>query len=98
MLTRVYPGREEAAAALAAARGHGLGSAGLTEATRRLGGRLAVQAGGWAAIRVVNRFFPGAGLVAAVLGSRGAAAAMAARATFYYRGQSQVSQRSGSSV
>ncbi|MET8147649.1 hypothetical protein ACIBSW_06960 [Actinoplanes sp. NPDC049668] len=98
VLARVYPGRQEAAAALAVAQGHGPESAGLTEANRRLGGRLAVKAGGWAAIRVVNRYFPGAAVLAAVLGSRGAAAMMAARATFYYRGQSQVSQRSGSSV
>ncbi|MEU4214009.1 hypothetical protein [Actinoplanes sp. NPDC026623] len=98
VLTRVHPGREDAVAALAAARGHGYGGTGLTEATWRLGRRIAVHAGGWAAIRLVNHYFPGTSLLAATLNSRGAARAMAARATVYYRDQSQVSQRSGTRV
>jgi hypothetical protein len=98
VLTRVHPLREDAEAALAAADQHSYENTGLTDATWRLGRMLAVQAGGWAAVRAVNHFFPGTSLLAATLTSRGAARAMAARATFFYRGQSQRSQSAGSSV
>ena len=85
VLTRVHPAREDAEAALAAAEQHTYEQTGLTDATWRLGRMLAAQAGGWAAVRVVNRFFPGTSLLVATLTSRGAARAMAARATVHYR-------------
>jgi hypothetical protein len=98
VLTRVHPLREDAEAALAAAEQHSYEHTGLTDATWRLGRKVAVQAGGWVVVRAVNHFFPGTSLLAATLTSRGAARAMAARATFFYRGQSQSSQLAGSSV
>lgn len=98
ILSRVHPGREDAEAALAAAQEHSYGTTGITDATWRLGRMIAAQAGGWAAIRAVNRFFPGTSLLAATLASRGAARRMAARATLFYRDQSQLSQSLGSSV
>lgn len=87
VLTRVHPGREDAEAALAAAEQHAYEQTGLTDATWRLGRMLAAQAGGWAAVRVVNHFFPGTSLLVATLTSRGAARSMAARATVHYRDQ-----------
>ncbi|MFI7547858.1 hypothetical protein [Actinoplanes sp. NPDC049599] len=99
VLTRVHPLREDAEAALAAAATQqSYEHTGLTDATWRLGRMIAAQAGGWVAVRAVNHFFPGTSLLAATLTSRGAARAMAARATFFYRGQSQLSQSLGSSV
>jgi hypothetical protein len=44
----------------------------------------AAQTGGWAAIRFVNRYFPGTRLLAATLTSRMAAETVAARANTYY--------------
>ena len=85
VLTRVHPGREDAVAALAEAEKHSYDSAGLTDASWRLGRMVAAQAGGWAAVRAVNHFFPGTSLLVATLTSRGAARAMAARATLHYR-------------
>jgi len=85
VLTRVHAEREDAEAALAAAQEHSYENAGLTEATWRLGRMIAAQAGGWAALRAVNRYFPGTTLLAATLTSRGAARSLAARATLFYR-------------
>jgi hypothetical protein len=56
---------------------------------------LATQAGGWTAIRTLNRYFPGSSLLAAVLTSRSSANALAARAQRFY---SQESQAFGKSV
>jgi hypothetical protein len=98
VLTRVHPGREDAEAALAAAEQHSYENTGLTDATWRLGRMIVAQAGGWAVVRLVNRFFPGTSLLAASLTSRGAALTVASRATELYRGQSQLSQESGSRV
>ncbi len=85
VLTRVHPVRDEAVAALAEAEQHCYENTGLTDSTRRLGRMVAVQAGGWAAVRVVNRFLPGTSLLVATLTSRGATRTMAARATAHYR-------------
>jgi hypothetical protein len=98
VLGRVHTDHAQAGAAVTAALELGFEHAGITGATRRLGGMLAVQAGAWAAIRLVNHRLPGVGVLAATLASRGAARAMAARATWYYRGRSQPSQSAGSSV
>jgi hypothetical protein len=98
VLTRVHPSREDAEAALAEAEQHSYENTGLTDATWRLGRMIATQIGGWAAVRGVNHFFPGTSLLAATLTSRGAARAMAARATYFYRGQSQSSQDDGTRV
>ncbi|AGZ46689.1 hypothetical protein AFR_42175 [Actinoplanes friuliensis DSM 7358] len=93
LLTRVHPAREDAEAAIATAQEHSYDNTGLTDATWRLGRMLAAQAGGWAAIRLINRFFPGTSLLTATLTSRGAARAMAARATIFYRDQSRAGIR-----
>jgi hypothetical protein len=89
ILTRVHPVREDAVAALATAEQHSYDNSGLTDATWRLGRMIAAQAGGWAAVRAVNHFFPGTSLLVATLTSRGAARAMAARATVHYRALSR---------
>ncbi|MFI7596584.1 hypothetical protein [Actinoplanes sp. NPDC049681] len=86
VLTRVHPGREDAEAALVSAREHGYEGAGLSDAVWRLGRMVTAHAGGWAVLRVVNRFFPASSLLAAVLTSRAAAQTMGARATSFYRG------------
>lgn len=86
LLTRVHPSREDAEAALAASREHSYEGAGVTDAAWRLGRMVAVQAGGWMALRAANRFFPGTSLLAAVLTSRAAAQTVAARANLFYRG------------
>ncbi|MEV8509225.1 hypothetical protein AB0368_30925 [Actinoplanes sp. NPDC051475] len=85
VLTRVHPEREDAEAALVSAQEHSYEGAGLTDAAWRLGRMVAVHAGGWAVLRVANRYFPGASLLAAVLTSRAAAQTMGARATLFYR-------------
>ena len=67
----------------------------MTDAAWRLGRMVAAQTGGWAAIRLVNRFFPGTSILVATLTSRSAAENVAARANTYY---SQESQALGSKV
>ncbi|GAA3345423.1 hypothetical protein GCM10020358_52440 [Amorphoplanes nipponensis] len=89
VLTRVHPDRADAEAALAAAEQHSYEHTALTDVAWRLGRMVAVQAGGWAAVRAVSRFLPGTSLLAATLASRGAARAMAARATVHYRALSR---------
>ena len=89
VLTRVHPVREDAVAALATAEQHSYDNSGLTDATWRLGRMIAAQAGGWAAVRAINHFLPGTSLLVATLTSRGAARAMAARATVHYRALSR---------
>ncbi|HEX8343322.1 MAG TPA: hypothetical protein VF657_01080, partial [Actinoplanes sp.] len=54
--------------------------------TWRLGRTLAVQAGGWAALRAVGRRFPGTALVVAAITSRAGMETLGVRATTYYRG------------
>lgn len=85
VLTRVHPEREDAEAALVSAQEHSYEGAGLTDAAWRLGRMVAAHAGGWAVLRVANRYFPGASLLAAVLTSRAATQTMGARATLFYR-------------
>ncbi|MEV4704551.1 hypothetical protein [Actinoplanes sp. NPDC049316] len=85
LLTRVHPTREDAEAALVAAREHSYDDSGITDALWRLGRMVAVHAGVWTVLRGVNRLFPGASLLAAVLTSRAAAHTVAARANLFYR-------------
>ncbi|PRY19155.1 hypothetical protein [Pseudosporangium ferrugineum] len=85
VLTRVHPERDDAEAALRSARDHSYEGGGLPDAAWRMGRMVAAQAGGWAVLRTVNRFFPGTSMLAAVLTSRAAAHTMGARATLYYR-------------
>ena len=59
------------------------------DAAWRLGRMVVAQAGGWAAVRAVNRFFPGTSLLVAALTSRGAVRALAARAIQHYSRQSR---------
>jgi hypothetical protein len=96
VLTRVHPTREDAAAALAAAQQPAYSDdAKLTDAVWRFGRMAATQAGWWLALRTVNRFYPGTGLLVATLTSQSAAQAVGHRATAYY---SQESQSFGSTV
>ncbi|WP_305787348.1 hypothetical protein [Symbioplanes lichenis] len=96
VLSRVHPSAEDAVAALSSAREYTYEATGLTDAAWRLGRMVAAQAGGWAALRLVNRVFPGTSLLAACLTSRAAVRTSAARATLYFRSQS--SQSDGTSV
>jgi hypothetical protein len=84
VLAKVHPSREDAEAALAAAREPGAGS---VDARLRVGRPLATQVGGWLAIRAVNRFFPGTSVVLATLFSRGAAEMLGVRAIGLYEGK-----------
>jgi hypothetical protein len=97
VLTKVHPSRSDAEAALATAKqpAYEDEDGGLVDAVWRLGRMLATQAGGWTAIRTLNRYFPGSSLLAAVLTSRSSANALAARAQRFY---SQESQAFGKSV
>jgi hypothetical protein len=85
LLTRVHPNREAAEAALAQARQPADQDSVMPDtASWRLGRIVAAQTGGWAAVRLVNRYFPGTSLLAATLTSRSAAETVAARANTYY--------------
>ena len=100
VITRVHPTHQDAEAALESAKRPAYEDGGLTGAAWRLGRMLAAQTGGWTALRLANRFFPGTSLLAAVLTSTASAQSVAARADAYYRKmtQTQVSQDAGSSV
>jgi hypothetical protein len=97
VLVKVHPSREDAAAALDAAKQprYSDEDGGITDAAWRLGRMVAAQAGRWTAIRTLNRFFPGTSQLAAALTSRSAAQALAARAERFY---SQESQAFGNTV
>jgi hypothetical protein len=96
MLTKVHPSRDEAEGAINTAKqpAYEDEEGGVTEAAWRLGRMVAAQAGGWTVIRTINRFFPGTSLLAAVLTSRSAAQALAARAERLYSKESRHSQES----
>ncbi|MEH0984964.1 hypothetical protein [Micromonospora sp. CPCC 205556] len=89
VLTQVHPDEESARSALAAARAaDGPGErpwARAAEAAWRLAAPLAVQAGGWAALRLASRLLPGAAALAAAAGDAAAAERLAARAVAAYR-------------
>src|SRR6185369_15646494 len=60
VITRVHPTKSDAEAALgAAARPAYEEGGGLSDAVWRLGRTLAVHTGGWAVLRLANRYFPG---------------------------------------
>jgi hypothetical protein len=92
VLTRVHANRDEAEAGLRAARQSTRQD---TSAVRRVGRMVATNAAGWAAVRLVRRYFPGSSVVAAALVSRSSARNMAERANTYY---SQASHALGSKV
>jgi hypothetical protein len=85
VLTRVHPSREDAEAAIRTAKQPAYEDGGLSDAVWRLGRMGAAQSGGWTAVRVLNRFFPGTSLLAAIMTSRSSALNMASRATAFYR-------------
>ena len=84
MLTRVHPDRAAAEAAIASAKQPAYEEGGVTRAAGRLGRMIAAQTGGWTAVRLANRFFPGASLLAAALTMRAATETVAHRANAYY--------------
>jgi hypothetical protein len=100
LLTRVHATREDAEAALTAAK-QPAGASTTAEAPGngdpagdrrtdgngrlRFGRPLATQVGGWLAVRAVNRIFPGTGVLVAALGSRGAAETLGVRAITFYQ-------------
>jgi hypothetical protein len=84
VLTRVHPSRADAEAAIAAAQAPDTrGDA--TAPAWRLGRTLVVQAGGWAALRAVSRFFPGTTMVVAAVTSRAATETLGVRARTYFQ-------------
>ncbi|GIE11975.1 hypothetical protein [Paractinoplanes ferrugineus] len=85
VITRVHPSRADARAALAAARRPTYDQGGLSDAAWRFGRMLVSQTGGWTALRLANRVFPGASLLAAILAGTASAQTVAARAESYYR-------------
>jgi hypothetical protein len=85
VIARVHPTLADAEAAIAAARRPSYDEAGLSDAVWRLGRMIATQSGGWALVRLVNRLFPGIGVLAAVLAGTASAQSAAARANSYYR-------------
>ena len=95
VLTGVHASRAEAEAALAAAREPSGEEGGLNEAVRRLGRMVAPPSAGWVVARLVNRYFPGTSLLAAMLAGTASAATVAARANAYF---SQLSSESGRTV
>jgi hypothetical protein len=96
VLTRVHPSRSDAESALHAAKQPAYeDSTKLSDAAWRLGRMAAAQSGGWAAVRLVNRYFPGTSLLVAALTSSSAAETVANRANAYF---SQANQESGSRV
>jgi hypothetical protein len=85
VLTQVHPTEEDAEAALASARQPAYEEeAKLTDAVWRLGRMAAAQAGVWAVLRGVNRFYPGTAVLAAIMTSRSGARNMGTRATRFY--------------
>jgi hypothetical protein len=84
VLTRVHPSAADAEAAMAAAKQPAYEEGGITGAAWRLGRMAAAQTGGWAAVRLLNRLFPGTSLLAATLVSRSSAETVANRARAYY--------------
>jgi hypothetical protein len=96
VLTRVHPSRADAEAAIAAAKQPAYeDDSKLSDAAWRFGRMATTQAGGWLALRLVNRLFPGTSLLVAALASRSAAESVGSRATRFY---SQESQSLGSRV
>jgi len=91
VLTRVQPSRENAEAALAAAKQQQRA----TDTAKRIARMVATNAAGWVAVKLVSRYFPGTSLLAASLVSRSSARNMAERAITHY---SQASHALGSSV
>jgi hypothetical protein len=85
VVTRVHPSKADAEAALAAARRPAYDAGGLSDAVWRFGRMMAAQAGGWTALRLANRLFPGTSLLAAILTSSASAQSVAARAESYYK-------------
>ncbi|MEH0842924.1 hypothetical protein V6U81_11115 [Micromonospora sp. CPCC 205711] len=89
VLTQVHPDGESARTALDAARAaDGPGDRPwprAVEAAWRLAAPLAVQAGGWAALRLASRLLPGAAVLATAAGDAAAAERLAARAVAVYR-------------
>ncbi|GAB3184432.1 hypothetical protein FHX75_121315 [Micromonospora palomenae] len=89
VLTQVHPDAASARTALAAARAaDGPGDRPwprAAEAAWRLAAPLAVQAGGWAMLRLASRLLPGAAVLAAAAGDAAAAERLAARAVAAYR-------------
>jgi hypothetical protein len=85
VITRVHPTKSDAEAAFASARVPAYEDGGLSGAVWRLGRTIAAQTGGWALLRLANRYFPGTSLLAAVLTSTASAQSVAARAEAYYR-------------
>lgn len=99
VLSRVHPTRTDAEAAVAAAKRPAYDTDGrFPDAVVRLGRLIATQTGGWGALRLANRFFPGTSLLAAVLSSHASAQSIGVRANSFYRAKIRSSNPDGSSV
>ncbi|MCY1141421.1 hypothetical protein OWR29_25770 [Actinoplanes sp. Pm04-4] len=97
VITGVHETAEEAEAAVSAAaqETHATPNG---DAVWRLSRLVVPQAAAWTALRSINRAYPGTSLLAALLTSTTAAQATTARATSYYRRQTQLSHDSGRAV
>ena len=85
ILTRVHPDRATAEEAIARAKQPAYEEGGgVTGAAWRLGRMIVAKTGGWTLVRLANRFFPGASLMAATLSMHAATETVAHRANAYY--------------
>ncbi|HEY0533288.1 MAG TPA: hypothetical protein VGD29_17000 [Actinoplanes sp.] len=89
VLTQIHPDREAAEAAVAAARrpAYDEEGGGLRAGVWRLSRLVSGQVGGWGVFRLISRYLPGVGLLAAFLTSRAATDSLAARANALYRAE-----------
>jgi len=89
VLTRIHPDREAAEAAVAAARrpAYDEEGTGLRAGAWRLSRLISGSVGGWGVVRLINRYLPGVGLLAAFVTSRAATDGLAARANALYRSE-----------
>jgi hypothetical protein len=94
VISGVHETAADAKEALAAIDGPEPTASGLGDAVWRVGRLIASRTGGWTILRAINHYYPGAGLLGAVLTSVADAQATAARANRYY---SQLSHELGSS-
>ena len=84
VITGVHESADDAESALTAMKDEPTAS-GLGDAVWRVGRLVFSRTGGWTALRLINRVYPGTSLLGAVLTSTTTAQATAARAISYYR-------------
>ncbi|MBL7262071.1 hypothetical protein [Paractinoplanes lichenicola] len=86
VITQVHETVADAEEALATTLGAEPTASGLGDAVWRLGRIFVQRSGSWTVLRAINRYFPGASLLGAVLTSAADAQATAARAVAHFKG------------